>query len=63
MFNKGFCTNTPDCPSCMFIKDKDENVLNCVTWVMKLTCENFYKKGNWDEWQQSEYLLLDHCET
>jgi hypothetical protein len=38
-------------------------VLNCVTKVMKLTQGKLLQQGNWNNWQESEYLQLNQYDA
>ena len=53
------------CYSHQFVQDvtDDADVLNCVTQVSKLTRGKLHKHNDWPDWQASEYLQLDQCET
>ena len=42
---------------------EDEDVLNYVTRVMKLTCGKLLQQDNWNNWQASEFLQLDQYNT
>ncbi len=35
------------------------NVLNCVTWVMRLTRGKLLRQDDWSDWQASKFLQLD----
>jgi hypothetical protein len=41
----------------------DGDVLNYVTWVMKLTRGKLLQQDDWTDWQEPEYLQLDQYDT
>ena len=41
----------------------DGDVLNYVTWVMKLTRGKLLQQDDWTDWQASEYLQLDQYDA
>ena len=48
-------------PSYEHVRSGD--VLNVVTWVMRLTRGKLMKQPDWDEWQASEYVQLDQYDA
>jgi hypothetical protein len=47
-----------DC--CQYCDDSDlDDVINQVSWVLKLTRGKLRKQSDWDDWLQVEWLQLD----